>query len=203
MQFDADAVEVGQIPVAAGDIISGIQISNVPPGLVIELGPGYASHSISQVAPSDNSATLSLTLESSSSDADTLLSAPPTNAVGAARESAPVPPRADSPPLFETRPTIRTVVVDAGHGGLDEGAEGSDGTLEKDITLSTARLLTTALERRLGVRVILTRSRDTDVDLDQRAAVANNSNADLFISLHVNSSISAIPYGRRNFLSQR
>ena len=199
LQFDADAVEVGQIPVAAGDIISGIQISNVPPGLVIELGPAYASHSISQVTPSDDSATLSLTLESSSSDADTLLSAPPTNAVGAARESVPVPPRADSPPLFETRPTIRTVVVDAGHGGLDEGAEGSDGTLEKDITLSTARLLTTALERRLGVRVILTRSRDTDVDLDQRAAVANNSNADLFISLHVNSSISAIPTGAEIF----
>ena len=198
LQFDADAVEVGPIPDAAGDIIRSIQISNVPPGLVIELGPAYASHSISQVASSDDSATLSLTLESSPADADTLLSAPP-NAVGAARESAPVPPRADSPPLFETSPTIRTVVVDAGHGGLDEGAEGSDGTLEKDITLSTARLLTTALERRLGVRVILTRSRDTDVALDQRAAIANNSNADLFISLHVNSSISAIPTGAEIF----
>ena len=198
LQFDVDAVEVGRIPDTTGGIIRDIQMSNVPPGLFIELGPAYASHSISHVAPSDDSATVSLTLESSSSNADTASAELP-DAVSATEESAPVPPRADSPVLFDSRPAVRTVVVDAGHGGTDEGAEGPGGTLEKDITLSTARLLTTALERRLGVRVILTRARDTDVDLDRRAAIANNSTADLFISLHVNSSSSTIPTGAEIF----
>ena len=198
LEFDADALEVGQIPDMTGGIISDIQMSNVPPSLFIELGPAYASYSISHVAPSDDSATVSLTFESSSSETVTGTTAVP-DVVRPAEESVPVSPRTDSPSLLDPGPAIRTVVVDAGHGGSDAGSESPGGTLEKDITLSTARLLTTALERRLGVRVILTRSRDTDVDLDQRAAIANNSTADLFISLHVNSSSSNIPTGAEIF----
>ena len=90
-------------------------------------------------------------------------------------------------------------MIDAGHGGLDEGAIGTNGTLEKDVTLNVARLLTETLERRLGVRVIQTRTNDTVVDLDRRAAIANNNNADLFISLHVNSSVSPEPAGAEVF----
>ena len=90
-------------------------------------------------------------------------------------------------------------MVDAGHGGLDDGSKGANGTLEKDVTLNIARLLTDTLERRLGVRVIQTRTRDTVVELDRRAAIANNNNADLFISLHANSSVNPEPEGAEVF----
>ena len=80
-------------------------------------------------------------------------------------------------------------MIDAGHGGDDDGARGASGTLEKNITLSVARRLKGALESRLGVRVILTRDGDQSVGLDERAALANNNKADLFVSLHANASV--------------
>jgi N-acetylmuramoyl-L-alanine amidase len=93
--------------------------------------------------------------------------------------------------VFEVTPagTLRTVVIDPGHGGADDGAKGPAGSSEKSIALSVARRLKAALEARLGVRVILTRDGDTAVGLDERAAVANNNKADLFISLHANASV--------------
>ena len=86
-------------------------------------------------------------------------------------------------------------MIDPGHGGSDEGAHGPEGTLEKDVTLSVAERLRTMLERRLGVRVILTRTGDTLVALDRRAAIANNDRADLFISLHANSALRDVVTG--------
>jgi N-acetylmuramoyl-L-alanine amidase len=61
--------------------------------------------------------------------------------------------------------------------------------LEKNVTMATARRLKAALEGRLGVRVLLTRDGDQTVPLDQRAALANNNKADLFLSLHANASV--------------
>ena len=102
------------------------------------------------------------------------------------------------PPLLDLAPTggIRTIVVDAGHGGTEDGAHGPGGTLEKNVTLSVARRLKAALEARLGVRVILTRDADATVELDERAALANNNKADLFVSLHANASVRASAVGR-------
>ena len=102
---------------------------------------------------------------------------------------------ADPLPDFSTPAEIRTIVIDPGHGGADEGARGPEGTLEKDVTLSVAQRLRTLLERRLGVRVILTRSGDTLVALDRRAAIANNDRADLLISLHANSALRDVATG--------
>ena len=76
-----------------------------------------------------------------------------------------------------------------GTAGRKSGARGPGGSLEKDITLSVARRLKAALEARLGLRVILTRDRDEAVALDERAAVANNNKADIFLSLHANASV--------------
>ena len=84
--------------------------------------------------------------------------------------------------------SIRTVAIDAGHGGDDTGAKGAAGTLEKDVTLDAARRLKGALEARLGLRVIMTRDDDRTVPVENRSAVANNNKADLFISLHANAS---------------
>jgi N-acetylmuramoyl-L-alanine amidase len=97
----------------------------------------------------------------------------------------------ETPPLLDLPPAggLRTIVIDPGHGGDDTGAKGTQGTLEKTVTLAVARRLKAAIEARLGTRVLLTRDGDQTVGLDQRAAVANNNKADLFISLHANASV--------------
>ena len=82
---------------------------------------------------------------------------------------------------------IRKVVVDAGHGGNDPGAIGRSGLREKDVNLDIAKRLTNLLQKR-GVEVIMTRSRDIFIPLDTRVMIANNSGADLFISIHSNAS---------------
>lgn len=82
---------------------------------------------------------------------------------------------------------IRTVVIDPGHGGAETGAIGPAGTMEKELTLLVARSLSDRLTRELGVRVAMTRTDDADVGLDDRSAFANQNKADLFLSIHLNS----------------
>ncbi len=96
-------------------------------------------------------------------------------------ENRPVPPPAPSPPQ-----NTRTIIIDPGHGGLEVGATGKSGTLEKDITLPLSQMLKAIIERNLSYRVVLTRDRDVDVPLERRAAIANNERAFLFISIHAN-----------------
>lgn len=81
----------------------------------------------------------------------------------------------------------RVIVVDPGHGGVDPGAIGRSGVLEKDITLRTARTLKRRLEKSGRYRVVLTRDRDVFIRLRDRIAVARRHDADLFISLHADS----------------
>ena len=83
---------------------------------------------------------------------------------------------------------IRTVVIDAGHGGKDPGAIGKRGLREKNITLYVAKRLGKILKARLGVKVVYTRSRDVFVPLNERTEIANSRKADLFISVHTNAS---------------
>lgn len=93
--------------------------------------------------------------------------------------SRPAPPR-------ETE-GVRTIILDPGHGGSETGATGASGVAEKDLTLLLAQGLKASLERRLPVRVLLTRSEDAFLPLETRSALANQNKADLFISLHLNS----------------
>lgn len=86
--------------------------------------------------------------------------------------------------LFDLQ--IKTIVIDPGHGGKDPGAVGHLGIREKDITLDVARRLKHKLEARTGFKVILTREDDTFLSLRERVLFANNHQADLFISVHVN-----------------
>jgi N-acetylmuramoyl-L-alanine amidase len=83
---------------------------------------------------------------------------------------------------------IRTIVIDPGHGGLEVGARGPYGTLEKDVTLAISLKLKALIEKNLAFHVELTRDRDLDVSLENRAAIANNHRAELFISVHANGS---------------
>ena len=83
---------------------------------------------------------------------------------------------------------IGKIVIDAGHGGHDTGTIGPNGLLEKDLVLDVAERLGRLLESRLGAEVIYTRQDDTFIPLETRTAIANRERADLFISIHANSS---------------
>ncbi|MBM3729047.1 MAG: AMIN domain-containing protein [Acidobacteria bacterium] len=83
---------------------------------------------------------------------------------------------------------LRRVAIDAGHGGNDVGSTGPGGLREKDLTLDVARRLAALVEARLGAEVILTREDDRYVALEQRPALARERGADLFLSIHANSS---------------
>ncbi|HJX85603.1 MAG TPA: N-acetylmuramoyl-L-alanine amidase, partial [Candidatus Angelobacter sp.] len=90
---------------------------------------------------------------------------------------------------------IGRIVVDAGHGGHDGGTVGPDGLREKDLVLDVALKLGKLLEDRLGAEVVYTRDDDTFVPLETRTAIANKEQADLFISIHANSSRDASARG--------
>jgi N-acetylmuramoyl-L-alanine amidase len=113
-------------------------------------------------------------------------------------ESSPTPPVAPPADLalpFPTPPqpaqprtkSFRTIVIDPGHGGKDPGARGQRGTEEKDITLKVALKLRDLMSKQPGIRVLMTRDRDQFVELEDRARFANGQEADLFVSIHVNS----------------
>ena len=80
---------------------------------------------------------------------------------------------------------VRRVVVDAGHGGRDTGAIGPHGVREKDLALAIAHKVAARLKA-LGFQVVMTRKTDTFVSLDERTRIANESHADLFVSVHCN-----------------
>jgi N-acetylmuramoyl-L-alanine amidase len=83
---------------------------------------------------------------------------------------------------------INRIVIDAGHGGHDSGTLGPGGLQEKDIVLDVALRLGRLLQQRIGADVTYTRSDDTFIPLETRTAIANQAQADLFISVHANSS---------------
>jgi len=114
-------------------------------------------------------------------------------------ESAPSLPPPTKEPAVEKplRPTvakaapaaigkIRRVVVDPGHGGHDPGAIGAGGTREKDVVLAIGLKLAKRLKEELGLDVVMTRSTDVFLELQERTAIANQVGADLFISVHAN-----------------
>jgi len=88
---------------------------------------------------------------------------------------------------------IGRIVIDAGHGGHDSGTLGVDGMQEKDVVLDVALRLGKMLHERLGAEIIYTRSDDTFIPLETRTAIANKAQADLFLSIHANSSPAPSP----------
>jgi len=103
-----------------------------------------------------------------------------------------VPPstKAERPTKAVKKPAtiakIRRIVVDPGHGGHDPGAVGHSGLQEKDVVLSIGLKLREKLKEELGLDVVMTRSTDVFIPLEERTAIANKVNADLFVSIHAN-----------------
>ena len=104
---------------------------------------------------------------------------------------AALPQGATGPPSKAPAPAprddVKLLVIDPGHGGKDPGAVGQGGTEEKRITLRVGLTLRDLITQRLKKPVLMTRDRDVFVELDDRATFANSKNADLFVSIHVNS----------------
>ena len=100
---------------------------------------------------------------------------------------------------FRPRPGLRRIVIDAGHGGKDSGAcNESHAQQEKQLTLDVASRLKRMLEQ-VGYEVIMTRTSDVYIPLDQRPAMANRADADLFLSLHFNAAASSAAQGFETF----
>src|SRR5579859_7871912 len=97
-----------------------------------------------------------------------------------------IPPPAKEDLQLRARVPKMRIVVDAGHGGWDLGTVGRRGLLEKDLVLEIAQRLGKLLESRIGADVIYTRQDDNYIPLDQRAEMANQAQADLFVSVHAN-----------------
>jgi N-acetylmuramoyl-L-alanine amidase len=121
---------------------------------------------------------------------------PSANRIPSAPKSATLPvPQQALPTSRGDRTLTRTlglkvarIVIDPGHGGHDNGSVGPGGFKEKDLVLSIALSLRDMIEQKLGAEVVLTREDDRFIPLEERTAVANEHKADLFISIHANSS---------------
>ena len=171
VRIEADALDAS-LPVAGAGLVERIRLGEAPATVEVLLrGAAGASASTAAAATS-----VRVTI-------DVL---PP----GGATPSTPPPllPPDPIPPVGAPRTVVQTIVLDPGHGGDDRGVVGAAGVAEEQVTLDVARRVKTLIENRLGVRVILTRDEDRAVGVDERAAIANNSKADLFVSVHANAS---------------
>lgn len=96
---------------------------------------------------------------------------------------------------------VRRIIIDPGHGGKDYGAPGYlKGVHEKDVVLKISKRLAAKIEKELDCEVILTRDDDTYLTLEERTAIANTREADLFISIHTNASTDRRAYGAESFI---
>jgi len=95
---------------------------------------------------------------------------------------------------------FKTIVIDAGHGGKDPGAVGYKGTKEKDIALDVAKRLEKKLSKNMNVKVVMTRDEDVFLRLSERTKIANESNGNLFISIHTNAAEDRRASGFETFL---
>jgi N-acetylmuramoyl-L-alanine amidase len=222
VRFDAAALDLELAPAGPPDLVLALRALPNSPAVAIDQGPRYGTFRVVEGADGPTHRT---TVELIAAEATTAAPVPPPPGTPPAPVQPPAPgqpavpgPAVPGPPaapgqpapavpeLTVEGPAIRTVVIDPGHGGdvdiegvRGPGARGPGGTYEKHITLTVGRLLKSALEARLGVRALLTREDDRTVYLDERAAFANNNKADLFISLHLNASVSRTPSGAEVF----
>ena len=183
IRFEADAIEAAIPGIQPQGFVQAVRPVDAVT-LAAELGPRFESYRASDEAVG-NGTRLVIDLVGAPTDVAAIPAAP----AAPAPAPGPDPPASGDLPVFGTpATTLRTVVIDPGHGGGDIGARSGEGLEEKELTLSVARRLRSIFETRLGLRVLLTREDDRDVTLERRTALANNNKADVFISLHVNAS---------------
>ncbi len=114
---------------------------------------------------------------------DGIAAARPTKSVEETPKVVSTPRQAKKQPPISK---IRRIVLDPGHGGHDSGAVGQSGLMEKDVVLAIALKLREKIKNELGLDVVMTRSTDIFIPLEERTAIANKVNGDLFVSIHAN-----------------
>jgi len=184
VRFDADALDAPDLHAnTTTDLVSAVHLGATPQSVAIDLTARFGSFRATDQPAAAGVMRIVIDLLPQTETPPQPGQPPPSPPPQAA------PP--ETPPLLDLTPPggLRTIVIDPGHGGDDPGVKGVQGTLEKNVTLAVARRLKAAIEARLGTRVLLTRDADQTVQLEQRAAIANNNKADLFISLHAGSSL--------------
>ena len=175
LTFQADVLETEFIAEALpGRIVGSVKFERgIPPKLVFDLADRFVAVRTTE----RDSQHLGLVFDT----------AAPAAPGGSPLAPQPVPTlRPVTPGTGFRKPVV--LVIDPGHGGSDGGAQGPGGRFEKDVTLALARRLRAAAIDALSIQAYLTREGDTEVPLDERAAIANNFNADIFLSLHANGS---------------
>ena len=182
VRFEADLLDATIPALQAQGLVQRVLVEQTT--LVIEVGPRFGSFRASDATVEPDATRVVIDLFASA-DPTTQGQTPP-----AGPEAAPLPLPA---------PGVRTIVLDPGHGGDEQGARGARGTVEKELTLAVAQRVKSALEARLGARVLLTRDADRPLPLDDRAAFANNNKADVFVSLHANASLRRTASGAEVF----
>jgi N-acetylmuramoyl-L-alanine amidase len=196
IKFDADALDVPSVPLPAPStpgLILGVRNVDATT-MAVDLGPRFAGFRAAN-QPVDTTMRIVIDVVAAQTDAPAVAPSTPS----AAPQPAPPP---DLPPSFgQPVSAFRTIAIDPGHGGDDEGVKSADGVKEKDLTLALARRFKGAIEARLGLRVLLTRDDDRSVPVDERTSVANNNKADLFISLHANGSMRPSTQGASVFVA--
>ena len=180
--FDADALELALPSLPPQDFLQALQPGDTSTSVRIVTGPKFGMHRVTTTQADAGSSRVVIDLLPPGTEP----LAPPSPT-----PATPTPtPNPDLPTVNPLPATgVRTVVIDPGHGGDELGAQGSRGTLEKEITLSVARRLRTLIESRLGLRVFLTRDDDRTMSLDDRSAYANSQKADVFVSIHANAAV--------------
>ena len=169
-----------------------VSMESSPYRLVVELRGSEKTLAANHIAPKRIAPNSIATSRTSSNEGSASVNAAPTSA-----KAAPVAAfalKASDQPLPARTGKFR-IVLDAGHGGWDLGTVGRQGLLEKDLVLDVTRRLGKLLQARLGSEVMYTRTGDTYLPLDQRADLANQTQADLFVSVHANYSSSAASRG--------
>ncbi|MGB6385713.1 MAG: N-acetylmuramoyl-L-alanine amidase [Terriglobales bacterium] len=159
-----------------------VSMESNPYRLVVELRGSEKSLSANQFSPNH---AIPSRMQASVNVAPAPVKTAPVAALAAKVSDQPVPARTGK---FR-------IVLDAGHGGWDLGTVGRQGLLEKDLVLDVTQRLGKLLQARLGLDVMFTRTSDTYLPLDQRADIANQAQADLFVSVHANYSSSAAARG--------
>jgi len=207
VRFDATALDLELAAAGSPDLVLALRALPNTPAVAIDEGPRYGTFRVVEGADGPTRRT---TVEILAAETTAPGQPAPTTPAAPGQPAQPGVPGAPGPEatpvLAPEAPSIHTVVIDPGHGGdvdvegvRGPGARGPAGSFEKHVTLTVARMLKSALEARLGVRALLTREDDRTVYLDERAAFANNNKADLFISLHLNASVSQKPSGAEVF----
>jgi len=197
-QYDMSTVRV-VLDVGAIGRVTSFTLRD-PDRLVIDvLGQEAASDAASPAGPAESPVHLpepakaAITTKTPDKPADAAPLTAASSRPVADAEGKPITPA--KPPNAGPRSLVRSlglklsrVVIDAGHGGHDTGSIGPGGYTEKELVLDVAERLRDLIQMELGADVVMTRTEDTYIPLESRTAIANQQEADLFISIHANSS---------------